>query len=57
VLLVARLMTGLGIGGIAAGLHVLLAEYTPQRRRGTTIALYAAGPPWAAWSAGSPRCP
>jgi benzoate transport len=43
-LLVARVMTGLGIGGIAAGLPVLLAEFTPQRRRGTTIALYAAGP-------------
>jgi benzoate transport len=44
VLLVARLMTGLGIGGISAGLPVLLAEYSPRRRRGTVIALYAAGP-------------
>ncbi|WP_412516804.1 MFS transporter [Actinomadura madurae] len=44
VLLVARLLTGLGIGGVSAGLPVILAEYTPQRRRGTVIALYAAGP-------------
>jgi benzoate transport len=44
VLLVARLMTGLGIGGVSAGLPVLLAEYSPQRRRGTVIAVYAAGP-------------
>ncbi|MEV5412137.1 MFS transporter [Thermopolyspora sp. NPDC052614] len=44
VLLVARLLTGLGVGGVSAGLPVILAEYTPQRRRGTVIALYAAGP-------------
>jgi benzoate transport len=44
VLLAARVATGLAIGGIAAGLPVLLAEFTPRRRRGTTIALYAAGP-------------
>jgi len=38
------LLTGLGIGGISAALPVILAEYTPRRRRGTVIPLYAAGP-------------
>ncbi|GAA2851157.1 MFS transporter [Pseudonocardia halophobica] len=41
----ARLVTGLGIGGMVASLPVLLAEYSPRRRRGATIALYAAGLP------------
>jgi len=44
VLLVARALTGLGIGGLAPGLPVILAEYTPSRRRGTTIMFSSAGP-------------
>lgn len=40
-----RLLTGLGIGGMVASLPVLIAEYSPARRRGTAIAMYAAGLP------------
>jgi benzoate transport len=41
----ARLLTGFGIGGLVSSLPVLLAEFSPKRRRGTVIALYAAGLP------------
>ncbi|MEV0051535.1 MFS transporter [Saccharopolyspora shandongensis] len=40
-----RLLTGLGIGGMVASLPVVIAEYTPQRLRGTMIALYGMGLP------------
>ncbi|PXY23762.1 MFS transporter [Prauserella coralliicola] len=40
-----RLLTGLGIGGMVASLPVVIAEYTPQRLRGTMIALYGTGLP------------
>lgn len=41
----ARILTGIGIGGMIASLPVLLAEYSPRRRRGTVIALYTVGLP------------
>lgn len=40
-----RLLTGLGIGGLIASLPVIVAEYSPARRRGTTIGLYTVGLP------------
>jgi benzoate transport len=44
-LVVARLVSGLGIGGMVAGLPVVITEYAPRRLRGTMIALYGAGLP------------
>lgn len=41
----ARVLTGIGIGGLVASLPVLLAEYAPHRRRGAVIALYTTGLP------------
>ena len=41
----ARILTGIGIGGMIASLPVLLAEYSPRRRRGAVIALYTVGLP------------
>lgn len=41
----ARLLTGIGIGGMIASLPVLLAEYSSNRRRGPVIALYTVGLP------------
>lgn len=40
-----RLLTGLGIGGLVASLPVVAAEFSPQRRRGTMIAIYTSGLP------------
>jgi benzoate transport len=40
-----RLLTGLGVGGLIASLPVIIAEYSPARRRGTTIGLYTTGLP------------
>ncbi|GAF46443.1 MFS transporter [Rhodococcus wratislaviensis] len=40
-----RFLTGLGIGGLVASLPVITAEFSPQRRRGTMIALYTMGLP------------
>lgn len=40
-----RLVTGIGVGGLVAGLPVMVAEFTPLRRRGTVIAIYATGLP------------
>ena len=45
VLGLARILTGIGIGGMIASLPVLLAEYSPRRRRGAVIALYTTGLP------------
>lgn len=42
---IARILTGIGIGGMIASLPVLLAEYSPRRRRGAVIALYTVGLP------------
>ncbi|MTD54302.1 MFS transporter [Amycolatopsis pithecellobii] len=41
----SRLWTGLGIGGMVAGLPVVITEYSPRRLRGTMIALYGTGLP------------
>ncbi|MDI3403210.1 MFS transporter [Streptomyces cavernicola] len=41
----ARLLTGLGIGGMVASLPVLVAEYSPSRRRGTAVTLCTMGFP------------
>lgn len=38
-----RLVTGLGIGGILVGTNVLSAEFASLRRRGLSVAIYAAG--------------
>lgn len=40
-----RFITGLGAGGLVASLPVLIAEYTPARRRDTAIAVYTSGLP------------
>ncbi|MTD54575.1 MFS transporter [Amycolatopsis pithecellobii] len=45
-LALCRILTGLGIGGLVASLPVIIAEYSPRRRRGALIALYAAGLPF-----------
>lgn len=42
---ICRLVAGMGIGGLVASLPVIIAEYTPLRRRGTAIYLYATGLP------------
>ncbi len=42
---VCRLLTGLGAGGMVAGLPVIITEYSPRRFRGMMIALYGTGLP------------
>lgn len=42
---IVRLLTGLGIGGLVASLPVITAEFSPQSRRSTMIALYTMGLP------------
>ncbi|QCU77588.1 MFS transporter [Citricoccus sp. SGAir0253] len=44
-LLVCRLLTGLGVGGMMANLNVLVSEYASDARRGSIIGIYAAGYP------------
>jgi len=44
-LIVARALTGLGIGGMLASLTAMVAEYTPDRHRNLTIGLLQAGYP------------
>ena len=44
-LMVARALTGLGIGGMLASLTAMVAEYTPDRHRNLTIGLLQAGYP------------
>jgi benzoate transport len=44
-LIVARALTGLGIGGMLASLTSMVAEYTPDRHRNLTIGLLQAGYP------------
>ncbi|QGU06072.1 4-hydroxybenzoate transporter PcaK [Corynebacterium occultum] len=51
-LILWRIVTGLGIGGMMANLNALVAEYSSDRRRTTAIAIYAAGYPIGATIAG-----
>ncbi|OAV61818.1 MFS transporter [Enteractinococcus helveticum] len=51
-LIVWRVLTGLGIGGMMANLNALVAEYSSDARRTTAIAIYAAGYPIGATIAG-----
>jgi benzoate transport len=44
-LLIYRLLTGLGVGGMMANLNVLVSEYASDARRGSIIGIYAAGYP------------
>lgn len=44
-LMVWRVLTGLGVGGMMANLNVLVAEYASDARRGSIIGIYAAGYP------------
>ncbi len=44
-LIIARALTGLGIGGMLASLTSMVAEYTPDRHRNLTIGLLQAGYP------------
>ncbi|UCG73054.1 MAG: MFS transporter [Chromatiales bacterium] len=44
-LLVARAVTGLGIGAILASLTSMVAEYTPDRHRNLTVSILQAGYP------------
>ncbi|MCT1766657.1 MFS transporter [Brevibacterium casei] len=40
-----RFVTGIGIGGLIATLPVVIAEFSPQRRRATMVAMYISGLP------------
>lgn len=51
-LILWRVLTGLGIGGMMANLNALVAEYSSDARRTTAIAIYAAGYPIGATVAG-----
>lgn len=42
---ISRLLTGIGIGGLVASLPVIIAEFSPHRRRTSMIALYTTGLP------------
>lgn len=44
-LLVARLITGFGFGGVMANLIVVVSEYSSRARRGALISWYSAGYP------------
>lgn len=44
-LILARLLTGLGIGGVLAALNTVVAEVAPPSRRNTLLAIFAAGYP------------
>lgn len=44
-LAVCRVVTGIGVGGLVAGLPVIIAEFSPRRRRATMIAISTAGLP------------
>lgn len=44
-LLLCRLLTGLGVGGMMANLNVFVSEYASDARRGSIIGIYAAGYP------------
>ena len=40
-----RVLTGIGIGGLVASLPVVIAEFSPQRRRASFISIQSAGLP------------
>ncbi|RFA08856.1 MFS transporter [Subtercola boreus] len=42
---ITRVITGVGVGGLVAGLPVVISEFSPQRRRATMVALGTAGLP------------
>jgi benzoate transport len=42
-LLVLRVLTGIGIGGTIASVAVIVSEYSPDKLRGTALAIYATG--------------
>jgi benzoate transport len=44
-LLIYRIITGVGVGGMIANLIVLVSEYSSDKRRGSIIGVYAAGYP------------
>ncbi|QZS52442.1 MFS transporter [Rhodococcus opacus] len=44
-LIIFRVFTGLGIGGIVSNLNILVSEYSSERRRGTALGLYGTGLP------------
>lgn len=44
-LMIWRVLTGLGVGGMMANLNVLVAEYASDARRGSIIGIYTAGYP------------
>ncbi|ROZ52904.1 MFS transporter [Rhodococcus sp. WS1] len=44
-LLIFRVFTGLGIGGIVANLNILVSEFSSDKRRGTALGLYGTGLP------------
>ncbi|WP_411734407.1 MFS transporter [Paeniglutamicibacter sp.] len=44
-LLVFRIVTGLGVGGMMANLNVLVSEYSSDKRRGSIMGIYTAGYP------------
>ena len=44
-LLVFRILTGLGVGGMMANLNVLVSEYSSDKRRGSIMGIYTAGYP------------
>ncbi|GAA1498789.1 MFS transporter [Paeniglutamicibacter kerguelensis] len=44
-LLVFRILTGLGVGGMMANLNVLVSEYSSNKRRGSIMGIYTAGYP------------
>lgn len=44
-LLLFRILTGLGVGGMMANLNVLVSEYSSNKRRGSIMGIYTAGYP------------
>lgn len=44
-LIVARIVTGLGVGGLLASLNTMVAEYSPDRRRNFAISFLQSGYP------------
>ncbi|AWK76298.1 MFS transporter (plasmid) [Rhodococcus oxybenzonivorans] len=50
---ISRLLTGIGIGGLVACLPVIIAEFSPRRRRTSMILLYTTGLPIGGIAAGA----
>lgn len=51
-LIVARIVTGLGVGGLLASLNTMVAEYSPDRRRNFAISFLQSGYPIGALAGG-----